>query len=169
MSTVLAERAVRPPTLPGAAALRGVRRLIIVALIASLVYGILATASWGTCPGGVDASGGFIDANGDPTSTAPSCISLTMGPNPLLYVVFALIGIGAVSSALTKSSTESDALRYINAAAVVILGITVVSIVVSQIWFWNLPVAEWDGTIDFAVFGPFPFATLTTEITPMAT
>lgn len=167
MSQMQNERVVHRSSLPGAAVLRGVRRLILLALVASIIYSTLATSSMGTCPGGFDSSGGFIDADGNPVAVAPSCITLTLGPNPLLFVVFALIGIGALSSALKKSKTDADALRYINAAAIVIVVITVVCLVVSHFWFWTLPLEQWDGTGDFFLFGPFPFAVMTTEISPM--
>lgn len=168
MSQMLAERDLRRSALPGAVLLRRVRRLIILALVASLVYSTLVTASRGGCPGGYDSDGGFIDANGDPTAVAPSCFYLALGPSPLMFVLFALIGIGALSSALKKSRTEADALRYLDSAAAVIAGITVLSIVVSHIWFWNLPVMDWDGINDLNLIGPFPFAVMTTEVTPMA-
>ena len=167
MAQMLAEREVRPSLLPGAAVVRGIRRLAVLALFMSIIYSLLATASWASCPGGFDSTGGFIDANGDPTSIAPSCVSLAMSSNPLVFVIFVLIGIGALSSALKKSRTEADALRYLNSAAVVIAGITVVTLVVSHVWFWNLSVDEWDGIGDLVLHGPFPFAVITTDISPM--
>lgn len=163
---MLADDAVRARGLPGQSVLRGVRGVMILGLGMSLVYSILATATMATCPGGVGPDGGFIDAEGNPTDLVPTCISLTLGPNPLVFVVFALVVTGAVSSALKKSTTESDALRYVRSASDVIVTITVVCLVAAHIWFWNIPLMDWRAG-DAPFFTPFPFASMTTTISPM--
>jgi hypothetical protein len=165
MSATLTKPSAPSTALPGTVVMQRMRKLLILALVSSLVYSMFVGASWGRCPGGSDGSGGFVDGSGNPTDVAPSCISLSLGPNPLIYVVIALIVIGALTSALKKARTEADALRYLDSAAAVISVLIVVCIVVSQIWFWNLPVDEWDGGPANFIY-PFPFGSVTTVITP---
>jgi hypothetical protein len=168
MSKTIVERPAEMTALPGATMLKRVRRLIILTVVCALVYSISTTASSGICPGGFDGNGGFIDANGDPTDIAPNCLTLSLHPNPLWFVVFALVVTGALSSALKKSKTEADALRYIDSAAAVIVVLTVLCIVVSHVWFWNLPVDEWDGLHTNFVY-PYPFGLVDMEISPLVT
>lgn len=166
MSQLLTTPAAQQAQLPGAAILRGVRRTMILGLSLSILYSVLATATTATCPGGGDASGGYVDPDGNPTDVVPSCITLVMGPNPLVFVIFALIAIGAVSSAVRKSTTETDALRYLSSAAIVMAAITAVCLVAGHIWFWDIPVMDW--RVGDAPFVTSPFVTLTTTITPMS-
>jgi hypothetical protein len=168
MAETIVAQVGEPMTLPGWAVLKRVRRLIILTLVCACVYSAGTMASSGFCPGGFDGSGGFLDANGDPTDVAPSCLTLSLQPNPLWFIVFALVVIGALSSVLKKSKTDADALRYIDSAAAVIVALTVVCIVVSQVWFWNLPVDEWDGVHTNFVY-PFPFGLVEMNISPLVT
>ena len=166
MPPLLTENVVSPARLPGLTVLRGLRRLMILMLVLSLVYSILATSTMATCPGGIDPDGGFVDADGNPTDVMPTCIALTMGPNPYVFVIFALVLIGAMSSVLKNSTTETDALRYVLSAAAVVITITVVCLVAGHIWFWNIPLMDWRaGDPPFVV--PFPFTSVTTITTPM--
>jgi len=154
--------------LPGAIVLARVRRLLILTLICSLVYSALTTASRTTCPGGFDGGGGYLDGNGDPTEIAPTCLSLSLQPNPLIFVVLALVVIGAISSALKKSTTETDALRYIDSAAAVVGVLVAVCVVVGHIWFWRLPASDWaGGDATLTAIYRLPFAVVETEISPL--
>jgi hypothetical protein len=166
MSGTTADRSAEQTVLPGATVLKRVRRLLRRTLGWALVYSILATGSRSTCPGGFDSNGGYLDANGDPTEVAPNCITLTLQPSPLILIVLALVVIGALSSALKKSKTEAEALRYLNSAAVVVGVLVGVCIVVNQVWFSNLPVDEWDGLHTNFVY-PFPFGYVEMEISQM--
>jgi hypothetical protein len=168
MSETIADRSAEQTVLPGATVLKRVRRLLILTVVCALVYSNSTSASSGICPGGFDGSGGFIDANGDPTAVAPNCLTLSLHPNPLWFVVFALVVTGALSSALKKSKTEADALRYLDSAAAVIVVLSLVCIVVSQVWFWNLPVGEWDGVHTNFVY-PYPFGLVEMEVSPLVT
>gem|GEM_PF-5293771 len=62
----------RPPS-------RGVGRLIDTGLLTALVYSALTTGSVARCLGGYD-SAGFTDPAGDPTSMAPTCLSVNFHP-----------------------------------------------------------------------------------------
>jgi hypothetical protein len=167
MTIPLMEKPAPVAEIPGAIVLRRVRKLLITALVGALAYSLLTTGTWARCLGGYDGSGGFIDGSGEATELAPTCLTLTLRANPLIYVVLALIVIGALSSVLKKSRSEADALRYVDAAAVVVVLLLATCIVVSHVWFWNLPVQDWDGgTTDF--FYPFLFGSVTADITPQA-
>ena len=69
--TQTAPKNVAGPGLPGIAIIAKIRRVLILAVIAALVYPSVMVASQTYCPGGVDGSGGFIDASGQPTDEAP--------------------------------------------------------------------------------------------------
>jgi hypothetical protein len=165
MSRTLMEKPVSASALSGTAVLQRVRSLLIVALAGALVYSILNTATWARCLGGYDGTGGFINESGEATDLAPMCLTVTLRPNATMYVVLALVVIGALSSILKKARSEMDALRYLTAARVVIVVLVIISVVVSHVWFWNLPVDGWDGGATNFI-SPNPFGSVTAVVAP---
>jgi hypothetical protein len=167
MTIPLMEKPAPVAEIPGAIVLRRVRKLLITALVGALAYSLLTTGTWARCLGGYDGSGGFIDGSGEATELAPTCLTLTLRASPLIYIAIALVVIVALSSIVRKASSEADALRYLDTARAIIVVLIAVCVVVSHVWFWNLPVQDWDGgTTDF--FYPFLFGSVTADITPQA-
>ena len=154
------------PSLPGVEIIARIRRLLVVGLVAAAGYSMCTTAGAGYCPGGVDADGGFIDAAGNATDTAPMCITLTLRPSGLVFLAIAAIAFGAITLVLRRAVDVPSALRYLDRAAAAIVIITVASVVISQIWFALIPITEWDGTGAF--FYPFPFGSVDMDTQPIS-
>ena len=140
---------------PGAAVVGRIRGVLIASLIAALVYPAFMGASAGYCAGGVDGEGGYVDAAGRPFDAAPACVELTLKPSPLVYVGIVLIVLFAISRVL-KASHEAAALRILNRSLTGLSVLVAVAIVVSQVWFHLIPIADFmSGTA--SVLSPFPF------------
>ncbi|GAA1962964.1 hypothetical protein [Agromyces allii] len=146
----------RPPSdaitsLPGAPIIRRIRRLLVVAGATGLFYGVLGTASKGGCPGGVTGDGGYLDANGDPTSVVPMCVTLTLRPAPIVLLVIVAIVLIAISRVLRSARSETAAMRTLDLAAVAIVGLTVAWWALTLVSFLSIDLQAWDGV------GPFPY------------
>ncbi|WP_288874293.1 hypothetical protein [uncultured Microbacterium sp.] len=159
--------AVAGSGLPGVQVIAEIRRLLIVAVVAALVYPTLMVASRGYCPGGIDGSGGFIDASGQPVDEAPLCVQLTLGPGPLVYVGLAAIVLLALGRVM-KASDQHGALKDLNRAAIEVGALVVVAIVVSHVWFFLIPM-EGFASGSWTVFSPFPFGNIDVTTTPLTT
>lgn len=153
--------------LPGAELIARIRRLLITSLAAGVAYLILPRGSRAFCPGGVDGSGGFLDANGDPTGVAPSCIQLTLAPSPLVIIAIAVIVIACLTRLLRRAGTVGEALRILDRAALAIGILVAVSIAVAMVWFWMIPITDWTPAGATSLFFPFPFAAVDVTVTPM--
>ena len=151
---------VERPGLADRPILHRARALVLWALGAAILYASLV-ASKGSCPGGFAMDGGFLDADGDPTNVQPQCIQLTLQPSPVVYLAIALTVVLALGRAARSVDVES-ALRTLNRASVVAVGIAVVSMIVAILWFQAMPTPAEHGTILF----PFPFGGGTMTITP---
>ena len=150
---------------PGAAVVGRIRGVLIASLIAALVYPAFMGASAGYCAGGVDGEGGFVDAAGRPVNTAPACVELTLKPSPLVYVCIALIVLFAISRVL-KAPNEAVAMRILDRSVTGVCVLVGVAIVVSQVWFHLIPIADFmAGTA--SVVSPFPFGLIDVTNTPM--
>lgn len=158
--------AVSGAGLAGHAVIARIRRLLSVALIAGVAYATFTVASHGGCAGGIDGSGGFVDAAGHPTDAAPMCVQLTLKPSPLMYIAIAAIVLLAIGRVL-KAAQESTAVRTLDRAAAGIGVLTVVAIVVSQVWFQQIPLHELTSG-SWSVFSPFPFGFIDVTTEPMA-
>lgn len=148
-------------SLPGAVVIGRIRRVLITSLIAAVLYPAFMRSSAGSCAGGVDGDGGFVDAAGRAINEAPRCVQLTLSPSPLVYVGIALIvlvGIGRV----TKAPNESAALRTLDRSAVAVGLLVAVAIVVSQVWLRLVPVEDFLAG-SASVFNPFPFGFIDIE------
>ncbi|KKX99782.1 hypothetical protein [Microbacterium sp. Ag1] len=151
--------------LPGVQVIARIRRLLILAVIAALVYPTLMVPSRVTCPGGIDGNGGFFDGSGRPVDEAPLCIQLTLGPSPLVYVGIAAIVLITLGRVM-KASDERAALRALNRAAIGIAALVAVAIVVSHVWFFLIPMEGFTSG-SWTVFSPFPFGNIDVTTTPM--
>ncbi|MDO9395349.1 MAG: hypothetical protein Q7T71_02245 [Herbiconiux sp.] len=160
--TAAADRAM----LPGAAVIARIRRMIVVVFIAGLAYGALITAGKSICVGGVDGAGGSLDSSGAATDAATTCLTLTLGPSPLMIIAFAVIVVIALTRVLKRSTSERDALKTLDRAVVVVVALAVTGIVVSQAWFALIPISDWRPTGSFSFFSPFPLGSVDLSITP---
>lgn len=160
----------QPEALHQTAALAGrsvvarIRRLIVVAVVAIAGYATFTMASRGYCPGGVTAEGAFIDGAGNPTDVAATCVNLTLQPSGLVYLAVAVIVIGAVTQVLRRAHDEMSAIRCLDRAATLVAILAVASVTISQVWFFMIPIADWNGTGTF--FYPFPFGSVDMDVTP---
>ena len=65
-------------------------------------------------------NGTFIDAAGNATELAPSCVNLTLQPSVFMYIgIFAIVS-GALTFILRRAKTVPTALRYFDRAAVAV-------------------------------------------------
>ncbi|MEL0625407.1 hypothetical protein V6245_00465 [Salinibacterium amurskyense] len=142
-----------------------IQRLIITAALAAFGYGAFLMAGRSYCPGGFSGDGDFIDADGNVTESVPQCISLTLGPSGVIYVAIAVITILAIRAVHRRASTVADAVRYLDRAAASVVILAVASLVISYVWFWQIPIMDWDGGGTF--FFPFPFGAVDVNISPM--
>lgn len=144
-----------------------IRRLVVLAFLAVVGYTALTVSSKGYCPGGVNADGTFIDAAGNVTEIAPSCINLTLQPSVFIYIGIFAIVIGALTFVIRRAHDVPTALRYLDRGAVTVVILAVASVTISQIWFGMIPITDWNGTGTF--YYPFPFGSVDLTITPMQT
>lgn len=154
-SQPLLERETAP--FAGARVVARIRLLVVVAAFAAFGYFVLMASSKGYCAGGISGEG-FIDSAGNAVAAAPSCIQLTLRPSGVVFLVIVAIVFFALSVVLRRARTELDAISYLNRAAWAIGVVVVASVVISHVWFFAIPITEWDGTGTFIY--PFPFGTV---------
>ncbi|WP_193509645.1 hypothetical protein [Cryobacterium sp. BB736] len=158
---------VTSSTLPGADLLALVRRLIVAAMIAAVVYSALMSGSKGGCPGIVPVSGGRTGSFESTVDVVRSCVNLSLRPSPLVYIALALIVVWAIGAVLRKAHDEQEATRILERAVVIVNVVALGSVLISQVWFWLIPLDNWVGGRTF--FYPFPFGVIDLEISPMTT
>lgn len=150
--------------LAGVAVIARIRRVLIVSVIAALAYTSVMAGTAGYCPGGVDGSGGFIDASGQAVDQALMCVKLELRPSILIYIGIGLIVLLAIGRVM-KAPDELVALRILDRAAIAVGALAVVAAVVSGVWFRMIPIEEFTGG-SWSVFSPFPFGVINVEIMP---
>lgn len=153
-------------TVAGVTVLRALRSLVLFASGAALLYAIVSTASRGVCRGGITSGGGFIDADGRATDVAPRCIELALRPSVFVFLAFAGIVLWAFDAIIRRATDQAEALRFVRRAMIWTGAVLVASLVISQVWFALIPVGDWDGVNTGYLF-PFPFGSVSLEITPM--
>lgn len=154
----------RHSSLPGASILLRVRGLIWSALGAGLLYGIVTNASRSACPGGYAADGGYLDADGQPTDLVPQCISLTLQPSIFVSAAIVIVVLAALTRVLKRAGAEADAFRIIDRAGIVLIAVATAAILISHVWFWLIPIGDWNGS--GMLWFPFPFGSVTMETYP---
>lgn len=164
--TSRSEAPLKASSLPGVEIVARVRRLLAVGLAAAVGYSLFMTSGKGYCPGGVTGDGGFTDAAGNATETAPMCAYLTLQPSALIFIAIAAIAFAAITMVLRRAADVPSALRYLDRASAAIAILAVASVVISQIWFAMIPITDWDGTGTF--FYPFPFGSVELRTEPMS-
>ncbi|MGD8195294.1 hypothetical protein ACEXQB_012525 [Herbiconiux sp. P18] len=154
----------RTPHVPfaGALVIARVRRVVITAVLAAIAYSLVTTASRSQCAGP-----STMVAGTDGTLTnAQACISLAVGPSPLVYISFVVILIVALSRVVKKAEREADALRTLDRAAMAIAIVAGASILITVLWVAMVPLDTWSPLGSFSIWYPFPFANVDTTITP---
>ncbi|MCC4248049.1 hypothetical protein [Microbacterium testaceum] len=150
--------------LPGAAVIVGIRSLLIWSVVAGTMLAVFLRGSMSSCSGGVTGSGGFLDADGQPTDVTPMCGSITVSASPLVYAAIALIVLASLTRILGRADTVDAALRIINNARMVIVVLTLVTFVVG---YWAIMTARVDDWSNYSLLYPFPFATFDISTHPM--
>ena len=172
MAEVVSEHPVTETTdrafVPSVLLLARIRRLVIAVIVAGLAYS-LSVASKAICAGGVNGAGEFVDSSGNTTDAAPSCLSLHLGPSPVMFVAFAAIVVIALTRVIKRARNEQDALRTVDRAVIVVVVLAVASIVIAQVWFSLIPVSDWTPTGSYSFLYPFPFGSVELSIAPMST
>ena len=163
-SDTISARLPAMSTLPGPEVLVLVRRLVLTALVAGVGYALFSTASQGRCPGGISADGSFVDRLGNPTEVVPSCINLTLRPNPLVYLVLALIVVWAVTAAARNAHDEAAALRVLGWAGPAVILLAILAVALTMVTFFSISLESWDGT---SVPSIPAWLAVDVEITPM--
>ncbi len=158
-------RAELAATVPGAVLIARIRRLLVVSMLGAVAYAMFMGGGKSYCAGGISGAGGFIDGAGQPTTDAPMCIQLALGPSPLVYLAIALIVLLALGRVL-RAGSESAALRTLDRAASGVLALVAVALVVSHVWFAVIPVADIDPR-SFTIFSPFPLGSIEVTTAPM--
>lgn len=151
--------------LPGAVVIIGIRRLLIWSLVAGVLYSSLMSGGKAVCPGGIDADGGFIDADGRSVEQAPMCVSLALRPSVFVYVGLALIVLIALGR-VAKASDERAALRTLERAIQGSGLLVAIALVVSHVWFQLIPLEQFSSS-SWSVFSPFPLGVIDVVIEPM--
>ena len=153
--------------LPGAVVIARIRRLIYVAVVAGVVYSLLSTGSRGGCAGGVTGDGGFLDSYGNPSDIAPTCVSLALGPSPLILIVLVATVLVSLGRVLRRAEDEASALRILDRAALTIIVVAAVSGVVVLIAFSLMPLDGFDGS--GTLIWPYPFGIVHLQTSPLTT
>ncbi|WP_165069838.1 hypothetical protein [Marisediminicola senii] len=145
----------------------GMRRLLITAVVAGLVYSVLGTAGRGGCAGGFSAQGGFVDANGIPTDSAPACVMMNLSPSILVYVSLVAVVSVALHRVSTRGLSERDAARLVRRARFAVIALVVVAIVVAHAAFWLTPLPNAESFAVHPLLPPFPFGSMDVTVTPL--
>lgn len=133
--------------LPAGPILIRLRGVLLTAAAAALVYSALGGGSRSEC------SGGGMDSDGN---TPPeSCVSLTMHPSWVVYAALGVILFVAIGRIARRADTLPAALRILDQAAILMIGLVLVSVAIGLVWLFAVPldVVRGTGTVIF----PFPF------------
>ncbi|MFC4244552.1 hypothetical protein ACFOYW_14335 [Gryllotalpicola reticulitermitis] len=142
--TQTAESTITPESsnaLPGGRVLRVARRLMVVAVAASLSCSILLT-----------------DGKGAEVGTSTTLVDASMHASPALYIIFGVVLFVAIGRALRGGTDERRAVKTLNHAMLVIAAVAVVAVAASGIYFFAMPVTYW--VHHGLVIQPFPFASV---------
>lgn len=101
-------------------------------VVLSLLYSVFGTWSVGQGFGGVDDDGGFIDVEGNPTSTPPPFVDVDGHPALWVFLVLATILAAAAFWAARSSGARSRRRMAIGVAAAVVFVVAVVVFSVLQ-------------------------------------
>jgi hypothetical protein len=156
----------RESLLPGAPIIAGIRSLVIWGIVAAAMLGMFVRGTHGSCSGGLASDGtGFIDANGRPTDVEPLCGTVTMSPSPLVFVLLAVIVVGALTRVLGRATDVDHALRILNNARMTIVVVPLIGLAVGWWAIMTLRIDDWSA---FSVWSPLPFGQFEVETHPIS-
>jgi hypothetical protein len=137
-----------PPVAGHVLVVRGIRRLLLAAVIVALVCRVLLTASKAGC---ADEFGG--------------CYDIRMSASPALFFGFAVIVFFSLDRIINRKLDAVAAARVLRRAGYVALIVAAVAVIVSHLWFWAIPM---DGfrVNGWNIISPFPFAVIELTTTP---
>jgi len=121
---------------------RGIRRLLVTAVVAALICSGAIVASKGTC----------FDQTG-------TCYDLQLSASPLLLIGFAVIVFVALNRIIARGLDPFAASRVLDRAALVVKIVALVAIVVAQVWFALTPLEDF-ATRGGWIISPFPFGSI---------
>lgn len=140
------------------------RPLVVWAVICGVLYSAFTRASAGRCFGGVSGDGGFIDRDGRPTETPPSCVALDLGPSWVVQLAVVVIVVWAIRRAARRESADA-ARQTLQRATLGVALVCLGAFAVAQTWFALVPIEHWDGTRSLLL--PFPFGWVETSTSSM--
>jgi hypothetical protein len=118
---------------------RSIRSLLVTAVLAALI------CSWVI----LGSKGGCLTQTG-------VCYDLRLSVSPLLFIGFVIIVFVALGRIINRNLDPFEASRVLDRARLVVKIVALVAIVVSQVWFWAIPMDGF-GVSGFTVISPFPF------------
>ncbi|GLI26478.1 hypothetical protein ARHIZOSPH14_07200 [Agromyces rhizosphaerae] len=122
-------------TLPGAAVLRRTHRLLYTAIGTAIAYSVLSSGSkeYRADPAGA------LDGNTQGTDAAYTGVTLSLQPSGIAYLAIAVIVLFAIGRVLRRATDEASAIRILDRAALVMIGVVIAWTIVAHISFWSIP------------------------------
>ena len=124
---------------------RGIRSLLVTAVLASLICSWLIVASKGGC-----------------VTETGTCYDMQLRVSPLLFIGFAVIVFLALGRIVNRNLDPFAAARVLDRAGLVVKIVALVAIVVAQVWFFAIP-TDGFGQSGWVVISPFPFGSVDVE------
>ena len=126
----------------GVSIVRSIRRLLVTAVLASLVCSWLIVASKGGC-----------------AAETAVCYDLRLRVSPLLFVGFAVVVFLALGRIINRNLDPFAATRVLDRAGLVVKIVALVAIVVAHVWFWAIPTDDF-GRNGVFIISPFLFGVI---------
>ena len=118
---------------------RGIRRLLVTAVLAALISSWVILASKAGC-----------------YSETGVCIDMQLRVSPVLFFGFAVIVFLALGRIINRSLDPFAATRVLDRAGLIVKIVALVAIVVAHAWFWAIPMDD-VATGGGVVISPFLF------------
>ncbi|MCO1337405.1 hypothetical protein BJH93_00605 [Kocuria polaris] len=139
----LKTRATKHSTvLPGGQILDRIMRLLVAAVGAGLIYGLLTHATKSACAV-------------NPFTGGTDCLELELNPSGWVYLMMALTAIVLLSRAIQNSPNEATAVHLIRWAGMIVATMAIAALVISMTSFMLVPIDDWAPGDDFWYFVPF--------------
>lgn len=117
---------------------RGIRRLLVTAVLAALICSWVILASKGGC------------------YETGACVDMQLRVSPVLFFGFAVIVFLALGRIINRNLDPFAATRVLDRAGLVVKIVGLVAIVVAHAWFWAIPWEEF-ATRGGTIVSPFLF------------
>lgn len=147
----LSQEATLPGALPGSVVLVGMRTMLWRFFFIALGVQVMSSGTRSAC---APAAGTGVE----------QCTRLSLGPSPFVLIAMFAVTIWVLGALIRRTSTEAEAIDFINSVSLWVLGIVGAGIVLAQIYFWMIPVEGWPQPNMW--FSPFPFMNLNVETYP---